>query len=70
MKKTTLLLSLIFFVAFSFAQEKTSKMPEVQVKNLDKQAFNTKDIDNDGKSEKILLTPTNIRRSITPHQRL
>jgi len=57
MKNLLLLLAFFAFMASSFAQKENKaifKLPEVAVKSVDGEPFNTKEIDNDGKP--IIMT--------------
>jgi thiol-disulfide isomerase/thioredoxin len=57
MKKYLFALVILAFTTAAFAQEETKalfKLPEVGIKNIDGEPFNTKEIDNDGKP--IIMT--------------
>ncbi len=49
MKKIILLSVFSILFAFTYAQDKKSKLPSVDVKNMMGETFNTSDISNDGK---------------------
>lgn len=49
MKHFLILVSLLFLNATVYAQQKNNSLPNVELKTLDGQIFNTSDISNDGK---------------------